>query len=934
VKEINIRNWVLVILITSLLFLTFIPILPSEQQPLPIQSNDENIVHISFTTDQELSTIISSNLDIIDKDTSSIIAYATKDQQELLKKMGIDSTVIYKNIYEMMGFDDHPERFYDFHDYYSLTTELQLIADTYPTITNLTSLGDSVQGRSIWGLKISNNQDLEEIEPEVRICGAHHGNELMSVELPLLFAWHLVQNYTVIPEVTDLIDNTEIWIIPLVNPDGRQMMQRRNANNVDLNRDYGYLWDGSGGSPQPFSQPETQAIRTHAIENNFVVSLSYHTTAAYVNFVWNYKPQPAPDDTFIQMICNQYAQSSGYTAIRGYDWYQTRGDTNDFSYGCKADIDTTIETENSNIAYTWNKNRDAMMDYILSAHIGLSGIVKDVVTEQPIEASIWVEEANWPCYNDPLVGDYHKPLLEGTYTVHVRANGYEPQNQSITILDANASNFLNFTLIPGNHFYAYQVTMCNFYDPYSYPNNFQNNPTEGISALGPPDNNSASIGEGGMIMVDMGSIAEIIDNPGDDFIIYEADDSNDGYHVSVSQTWNGSFILLGTAYGTTSFDLSDVGLSSARYVKIIDDNDGSPYEQNPGFDLDAVEALNLSSFNEPPTANFTYFPTTPTTEDIIQFTDLSVDTDGSIVSWLWNFGDGNISTIQHPMHQYQNPGVYFVTLKVIDNGGKNDNISKMITIINNGPNANFKFTPTNPLPDDLVQFTDLSFDSSGDSIVSWAWDFGDGNTSTLQHPTNTYTLNGSYLVNLTVMNTSGTSDTILKTISIGLLDVDISLDVGWNLITVPIENEWYASDLADNITGSLSVSRWDSVNQTYKTFIVGGPPVFDFPIEDGSGYFVDTSSTDILSLRGSPIDNVSIPLEIGWNLLGWYHEYNTTASSLSANITGSLSVSRWDSVNQTYNTFIVGGPPVFDFNIHCGVGLFVDVNQQSIWHGG
>jgi hypothetical protein len=200
-----------------------------------------------------------------------------------------------------------------------------------------------------------------------------------------------------------------------------------------------------------------------------------------------------------------------------------------------------------------------------------------------------------------------------------------------------------------------------------------------------------------------------------------------------------------------------------------------------------------------------------------------------------------------------------------------------------------------------------------------------------------YTQNGTYSFYIWANDTSGyTNQSSMYTFDIvnqSIITIDIEMDIGWNLITVPIENEWYASDLADNITGSLSVSRWDSVNQTYNTFIVGGPPVFDFPIEDGSGYFVDVNQISIFSLTGFTIFNVSIPLEIGWNLLGWYHEYNTTASSLSANITGSLSVSRWDSVNQTYNTFIVGGPPVFDFNIHCGMGLFVDVNQQSIWYG-
>jgi hypothetical protein len=156
---------------------------------------------------------------------------------------------------------------------------------------------------------------------------------------------------------------------------------------------------------------------------------------------------------------------------------------------------------------------------------------------------------------------------------------------------------------------------------------------------------------------------------------------------------------------------------------------------------------------------------------------------------------------------------------------------------------------------------------------------------------------------------------------------------GWNLITIPVGKNWYASDLADNISGSLSVSKWDNVNQTYQTYIVNGPPVFDFPIENGSGYFVDVNQSSVFSISGNFIENVSVSLKVGWNLLGWYHQNSTTASNLANNINGSLSVSQWDNVNQTYKTFIVGGPLVFDFIITKGMGVFVDVDQESVWYG-
>jgi hypothetical protein len=156
---------------------------------------------------------------------------------------------------------------------------------------------------------------------------------------------------------------------------------------------------------------------------------------------------------------------------------------------------------------------------------------------------------------------------------------------------------------------------------------------------------------------------------------------------------------------------------------------------------------------------------------------------------------------------------------------------------------------------------------------------------------------------------------------------------GWNLVTIPFNMSWYASDISFNISNCLSISGWDSINQTYKTFIVGGPPSFDFEILDGYGYFIDNNLSDILIISGNQINSINISMNIGWNLIGWYHDYNSTASSLAENLTGCISVSCWDAINQTYKTYIVGGPPSFDFSVSRGMGLFVDVITQSYWHG-
>ncbi|MFA5103410.1 MAG: choice-of-anchor D domain-containing protein [Candidatus Thermoplasmatota archaeon] len=161
----------------------------------------------------------------------------------------------------------------------------------------------------------------------------------------------------------------------------------------------------------------------------------------------------------------------------------------------------------------------------------------------------------------------------------------------------------------------------------------------------------------------------------------------------------------------------------------------------------------------------------------------------------------------------------------------------------------------------------------------------------------------------------------------------ISLSVGWNLVTIPVVNDWWASTLAENISGCELVSWFDPQNQTYRSYVVGGPPGLDFPIRNGYGIFILVNESSSLNVSGFRIGNVSVPLFVGWDMIGWYHEYSTNASTLGAVIPGCEMVSRFDAVNQTFKSYIVGGPPGLDFTISCGMGLFVLVDVSSVWHG-
>ncbi|MCG2826174.1 MAG: PKD domain-containing protein [Thermoplasmatales archaeon] len=173
----------------------------------------------------------------------------------------------------------------------------------------------------------------------------------------------------------------------------------------------------------------------------------------------------------------------------------------------------------------------------------------------------------------------------------------------------------------------------------------------------------------------------------------------------------------------------------------------------------------ITILNVPPSLDFTYTPTTPTDLQTVEFTATAIDPDGTITNWYWDFGDGAVSTLQNPTHQYSDDGDYTVTLTVTDNDGATNSTSQIVTVLNVPPIAGFTYSPTIPTDLQLVQFTSLSMDDDG-TISSYYWNFGDGRTSTHQNPTHQYFDNGTYTITLTVTDDDGATNTTSKNITV------------------------------------------------------------------------------------------------------------------------------------------------------------------------
>jgi len=262
-----------------------------------------------------------------------------------------------------------------YHSYQETQELLQELCTRYPELTSLVTLGQSVEGREIWALKISDQADREENEPNVYVTGCHHAREWISVEMPLEFARHLLDRYHEQARIRQLVDQAQLYIIPILNPDGLEFsihtyrMWRKNRRylgdlvwGVDLNRNYSYAWgyDDAGSSPDPaseayrgpvpFSEPEILILRDYLYQHPPSGMLNFHNYSQLILIPWGFTAEPPADypemfamaaemsDRIRAVNGRHYEFGSGATAI-----YPTNGDSDDWVYGTFGVPSFTIE---------------------------------------------------------------------------------------------------------------------------------------------------------------------------------------------------------------------------------------------------------------------------------------------------------------------------------------------------------------------------------------------------------------------------------------------------------------------------------------------------------------------------------------------------------------------------------------------------------------
>ncbi|MEP0860054.1 MAG: T9SS type A sorting domain-containing protein [Ignavibacterium sp.] len=417
------------------------------------------------------------------KNGKTVYAYANIHEFEEFLKLNYDfeilpnpSTLIQpemsNNIEDISAWDVYPT--YD--AYVNLMNQFQ---SNYPQICKLIDAGNTVQGRKILFVKISDNVEQREPEPQFMYTSSMHGDELTGYVLMLRLIDSLLSSYGTDTRITNMINNAEIWINPLANPDGTYRSgnntvsgaTRYNFNNYDLNRNFPDPVNGIN----PNQQIEVTRFRTLQEANNFTLIANFHGGAEVVNYPWDTWANTGSnsrihaDQTWYQYISHLYADTCQAHSTAGYmsgfddgttnggDWYVIHGGRQDYTNWYRHGREVTIEISNtklppaSQLPSFWEYNKRSFLNYIEHIFYGINGIVTDTVGN-PIRAKITIISHDYDSsevYSDVTTGFYNRMIQPGIYTLKFQSPGYfDFITDPVQITSYTSSFTINVQMIP------------------------------------------------------------------------------------------------------------------------------------------------------------------------------------------------------------------------------------------------------------------------------------------------------------------------------------------------------------------------------------------------------------------------------------------------------------------------------------------------------
>ena len=438
-----------------------------------VRQNGQVRVTIPFTDTRQL-TFLSDKLSVSsvhEKSIEIVISPLTIEwflsqnlNYAIAEQSGGKSIIIASDISHAMEWDKYPS-------YEQYDSIMQSFRARYPLLCDVDTIGTSINGKLILVLKISDNVSADEDEPETFYTSSIHGDETAGYILMLRLADYLLKNYNSSSRVRNLVDNLEIWINPLANPDGTYRTgntisspTRFNANGYDLNRNF-----PDPETPNTIKQKETLSMVEFLRERRFTLSANFHSGAEVVNFPWDSNWWPHADDDWFYNISRKYADTvhlyspGGYMTFmyngvtNGYEWYQINGGRQDFVTRELQGREVTIElhdeyvTPESQLNSLWQYNYRSLLGYLENALYGIHGYIKDRDTGKPVPARIFItghDKDSSHIYSDTLTGKYTRMLAPGTYNLNITAKGYIGKQIDDVIVYEGQAITLNVEMVP------------------------------------------------------------------------------------------------------------------------------------------------------------------------------------------------------------------------------------------------------------------------------------------------------------------------------------------------------------------------------------------------------------------------------------------------------------------------------------------------------
>lgn len=649
--------------------------------------------------------------------------------------------------------------------YNEMLAELDAMVQQYPNLITAKapiSTFVSHENRPIYHVKISDNPNVDENEPKALYTAIHHAREPMSLMETIFFMWYVLENYGTNEEITYLVNQTQLFFVPCINPDGYVYnettnpngggMWRKNRRNngggvygVDLNRNYGYGWGTTGTSTNtsndtycgtaPYSEPEVQAMRWLVQNNKFVSAFNAHTYARSILFpIGTTTAEFADHHDYFQAESNHMVQFNGYTPMKSSLLYQASGDSDDYMY--KMDIGVGV--------------KDTM--FVHTPEVG---------------TAFWQPSSE-------IIATCKEMVFPNLVLAHITRNYVVVKDTDPNSISTLSGNF--------NH-------SANRLGRMSGPVTVSIQPLLNITSVG-----NAVVYDLALMQTSTGAISYTL-NPNIQFgnlvkYIIKTDNglwvkrdtivkTFGAYNLQVTENatavtnWTGNWSTTTSTFVSSPKCFTDT--PTGNYVN----NANTTYSYVPTIDLTNAFAAQISFY-----AKWNI-------EADYDYAQFQVSTDGG-TTWIGQCGNyTNAGTSANGSVQPNNQPVYDGVMSswVMEEINLSDYLGQVIKVRfqlrsdggtrkdgfyfddfniyfnNQGPavTPTAQFTTNNAVVCSGL-FTDFT-DSSLDNPTTWAWDFGDGSTDNVQNPTHIFTTAGTYTVELTVSNAAG-SNTFSQVITV------------------------------------------------------------------------------------------------------------------------------------------------------------------------